>query len=361
MRHKKGQEVTMSPLNRTAAPAAAAAAAATTTTTNTDRAAVPPAHGRTRALAGKVPRALPALALLAASATACTGTSHEMRPAALGTASSSEAMEAVMDRPGPIRVETITAADWAVTRAGLINLDHPTAKAAGLKDGDEPISIFVHVLHHPTRGTFLVDSGVSRLVATDPAAAGIGVLVRHYLGADKLRLRTDTATLAARAEAPIAGVFLTHVHLDHVMGVRDLPAGTPLYTGPGEDGRAFMNMFTRGSINALLAGHDAIATWRFAADPSGRFAGVVDVFGDGSLFAISVPGHTAGSTAYLARTPDGPVLMTGDASHTRWGWDHDVEPGSFSADRPRSAGSLHALRALVARHPSTSVRLGHQP
>jgi glyoxylase-like metal-dependent hydrolase (beta-lactamase superfamily II) len=344
----EGQEVTMNPIKH---PAAARTTAA--------RLAVPPAAVRPspRALAGL--RALPAVALLAASATACTATSHAMRPTALGTASSGAAMEAVMDRPGPIRVDTIDAADWAVTRAGLINLDHPTAKAAGLKDGDEPISVFVHVLHHPTRGTFLVDSGISRLVVTDPAAAGIGPIIRSFLHVEKLKVRTDTAALAARE--PIAGVFLTHVHLDHVMGVRDLPAATPVYTGPGEDERGFMHMFTRGSINGLLDGHDAIGTWRFAADPSGRFAGVVDVFGDGSLFAISVPGHSAGSTAYLARTPDGPVLMTGDASHTRWGWEHDVEPGNFSSDQPRSAISLRTLRALVARHPSTSVRLGHQP
>ena len=96
------------------------------------------------------------------------------------------------------------------------------------------------------------------------------------------------------------------------------------------------------------------------ADPSGRFAGVLDLFGDGSLFAILVPGHTAGSVAYLARTPRGPVLFTGDTSHTRWGWEHDVEPGEFTADRPKNAESLKRLRALVAEHPAIDVRLGHQ-
>jgi len=34
------------------------------------------------------------------------------------------------------------------------------------------------------------------------------------------------------------------------------------------------------------------------ADPSGLFAGVLDVFGDGSFWALWVPGHTPGSTAY---------------------------------------------------------------
>jgi glyoxylase-like metal-dependent hydrolase (beta-lactamase superfamily II) len=87
---------------------------------------------------------------------------------------------------------------------------------------------------------------------------------------------------------------------------------------------------------------------------------VVDVFGDGTVWALWVPGHTLGSTAYLVRTPKGPVLLTGDACHTRWGWEHDVEPGTFSSDLPRSAESLARLRRLAAEHPAIDVRLGHQ-
>jgi glyoxylase-like metal-dependent hydrolase (beta-lactamase superfamily II) len=86
----------------------------------------------------------------------------------------------------------------------------------------------------------------------------------------------------------------------------------------------------------------------------------VDIFGDGSAFAISVPGHTPGSTAYVLRTPNGPVLLTGDTSHTRWGWDHGVEPGSYTADQPTNLKSLQFLKDLVGRHPTMEVRLGHQ-
>lgn len=78
------------------------------------------------------------------------------------------------------------------------------------------------------------------------------------------------------------------------------------------------------------------------------------------MWALHVPGHSPGSTAYLARTPKGPVLFTGDACHTEFGWQHGVEPGTFSLDQPRSEISLLALEALKARHPNIDVRLGHQ-
>jgi glyoxylase-like metal-dependent hydrolase (beta-lactamase superfamily II) len=270
-------------------------------------------------------------------------------------------MEALLDQPGPVEVETVVGTDWAVTRAGLINLDDPKAKAAHLTDGDEPVQIFTHVLHHPTRGTFLVDTGVTRALVEDPANAGVGWLVRKFMHTEKMKLGTDTATLLAREPRPLAGVLLTHLHLDHVSGMRDVPRGTPIFAGPGETrDRDFLFLFSRGTIDAELEGQDAIQEWRFAPDASGRFAGVVDVFGDGTVFAISSPGHTPGSTAYVVRTPRGPVLLTGDACHTRWGWEHDVEPGSFSSDRPRSRASLEALRSLAARHPGLEVRFGHQ-
>jgi glyoxylase-like metal-dependent hydrolase (beta-lactamase superfamily II) len=105
-----------------------------------------------------------------------------------------------------------------------------------------------------------------------------------------------------------------------------------------------------------------LQSWNFAAAENGSAPEltVVDVFGDGSVFALSVPGHTRGSVAFLVRTTHGPVLLTGDTSHTRWGWEHDVEPGSASADRSRNRISLLELEALVARHPQVQVRLGHQ-
>jgi N-acyl homoserine lactone hydrolase len=306
--------------------------------------------------------AFPSVLAVAVMATSvgCTASSHATRPAAIGVASSGAAMEALIDRPGPVEVETVVGADWAVSRAGLINLDAPAAKAAHLTDGDEPIQIFVHVLRHPTRGTFLVDTGVTRQLVEDPSQAGVSWVVKKAMHIEKLKLRTDTATLLGR-EPPLAGVLLTHLHLDHVSGMRDVPHGTPIYSGPGETtDRAFQNLFAQGTIDKMLEGQEPIGALPFNADPSGSFAGVSDLFGDGTVFAILVPGHTVGSVAYLVRTPKGPVLLTGDTCHTRWGWDHGVEPGSFSSDRAANAVSLANLRALVARHPGIDVRLGHQ-
>ena len=102
--------------------------------------------------------------VLAPALAACAASSHDVAPAALGTPRATADLEALLSIPGPVEVETVVAADWAVERSGLINLDHPTAKAAHLEDGDEPIQIYMHALRHPKFGLFLVDTGVEAAV-----------------------------------------------------------------------------------------------------------------------------------------------------------------------------------------------------
>jgi len=316
-------------------------------------------------------------AILATGAVGCASSCHAVVPVSLGTPSSQPRMEALMDLPGPVEVETVVGADWAITRAGLIDLDAPAAKAAGLQDGDEPIQILVHVVRHPTRGVYLIDTGAVTNLDRDPAGAGVSWLLRKFMNIDKLHVRNGTAAVVARQKAPIAGVFMTHLHLDHVSGLGELPAETPIYVGPGEaDGRKLMHLFSHGTVDRMIGERGPLQELSFGpttgttAPDATRAAGgggvpaddlaTLDLFGDGSLFAVLVPGHTTGSLAFVARTSRGPVLLTGDASHTRWGWDHDVGPGTFSEDRAGSAASFAALRRLAKRHPAMDVRVGHQ-
>jgi len=291
----------------------------------------------------------------------CVASGHPVAKASLGTASSGARLDAALATPGPVEVETIAAAEWKVPRSGLINLDHPRAQAAGLVDGDEPVTIYFHALRHPTRGLFIVDSGVERALSTDPERSAVRGIVRSAAGVDSIDVKVDLASWLARQPEPLAGGFLTHLPLDHVLGLPDVPRGTPIFVGSGETRAGnVLNAFTRPTTDRALDGHVAVQEWQFERDPSGRFAGVLDVLGDGSIFALHVPGHTPGSTAFVVRTPRGPVLLTGDACHTKFGWEHGVEPGTFSSDQPVSRRSLDSLELLARRHPALDVRLGHQ-
>ncbi|SEU08089.1 MBL fold metallo-hydrolase [Stigmatella erecta] len=290
--------------------------------------------------------------------TGCATSSHDTQKSSLGTPRPFSALEAVIDAPGTVTVETIASSDWEADRGGLINLQHPRAQAAGLTAGPEPVQVYFHVLKHPTQGTFLIETGVERAMRDAPTQAAFGAMADSLKGMKFNMPLGDW--LAQQKEAP-RGVFLTHLHFDHISGMADVPAKTAVYMGPGELASIeHADAVVREGTQRALQGKGSLQEWAYEADAAGRFAGVVDVFGDGSVWALWVPGHTPGSTAYLVRTPQGPVLFTGDACHTRWGWEHDVEPGTFSEDIARSAGSLAQLRRLVAEHPAVDVRFGHQ-
>jgi glyoxylase-like metal-dependent hydrolase (beta-lactamase superfamily II) len=298
---------------------------------------------------------------LGLAAAGCRPTSHGAVAASIGVARPGATLEELVDVPGPVIVDTVVGGEWEVPRSGLINLDDPQAKKAGLVDGPEPIVIALHAIRHPTAGLYIVDTGVERALREDPDHAALHGFVAHYMGVEKIHVVTDTASWIAAQREPVRGVFLTHLHADHISGMRDVPNTAAVYTGPGEAAETHLtNVLVRPITDAALDGKGDLREWSFANDPGGAFEGVVDIFGDGTVWALRVPGHTEGSTAYLARTPSGPVLLTGDASHTLWGWDHGVEPGTFSSDKPRSRASLDRLRAFVARHPSIEVRVGHQ-
>ncbi|MFT7090302.1 MAG: glyoxylase-like metal-dependent hydrolase (beta-lactamase superfamily II), partial [Candidatus Azotimanducaceae bacterium] len=191
-----------------------------------------------------------------------------------------------LKQPGVIEFEKYATADWAVNLSGLVNLEHPKAQAAGLEDRLEQIQIFTYSLAHPTQGTYLVDSGLSQRFLDIDNNSDVSMLVKLAMGVDTLKVHLTTDTLNDQL-AGVDGVFLTHIHLDHIMGLTDLSSDVPVYIGPGDAAaKDPMNVFTKGTTDRLMAKVEALLEWQYTE------TGIIDVFGDGSLWAIHSPGHT---------------------------------------------------------------------
>lgn len=285
---------------------------------------------------------------------ACTATNTPTQASKLGKAASMDDMLKVIDQSGPIVFQKHIAANWHVPLSGLLNLDHPKVIAAGIKDREQDIQLFVYTLTHPEFGTFIVDSGVSTRFTRAEGNPDISFLVNKAMNISDLEVLLTTKQLSEDI-GDIAGVLLTHIHMDHIMGLTDLDSDVPVYIGPsGATHSTITHAVTQGTTDRLLANTSALNEWQFSDE------GVIDVFSDGSLWAIYSPGHTPGSTAYLARTTNGAELMLGDAAHTRWGWDNGVEPGVYSEDGPLSVISLSKLLKISEQNPNLNVHPGHQ-
>ncbi|MEM9453092.1 MAG: MBL fold metallo-hydrolase [Myxococcota bacterium] len=295
------------------------------------------------------------------TAGACRVSSHPTEPYEPPPAARVPAnWEAVLAAPVEVEVQTVVSARWEAARKGLVNLRHPTAREAKLKNEPVPIVLPVGVIQHPEAGDFIVGTGVDTALAQGARDGAIRGLMRAAI--KTIEPLESLADIVARYELSVQGVLLTHTHFDHVLGLPDLPPETPIYVGPGElrDRRKF-NGLQRRTTKQLLDGRDPIREIdldrSIALDP---FDAVVDLLGDGSIWGIVCEGHTKGSMAWLVNAAEGPALFVGDTSHTRWGWEHGVEPGKFTGDQKLNAQSLAQLRAFVRRYPQTKVYLGHE-
>lgn len=260
----------------------------------------------------------------------------------------------VFAHPSGATVRTIGTGKVWVPRSGVLNLDRPAAK--DLPDDDVWVDVFVHWVHHPVQGDWLIDTGLDRSFRTGADGNIHGLLVRRYIRASMQDQGQDVEARIAKLGIKPAGVFFTHLHGDHTAGTPALSKAIRYVVGKGD---AYVNYWLLYQGDHL-AGVPYLEEINFKGAPVIPPLGpVVDLFGDGSLWAISTPGHSKGHVSYLVNGAKGPVLLTGDASHTRWGFEHDVEPG-WATDRDEALRSLEMLRAFAAAYPQVKVVFGHE-
>ncbi len=112
------------------------------------------------------------------------------------------------------------------------------------------------------------------------------------------------------------------------------------------------------------AAPDLLKPWLKDGSPVEPVVGDKDVYGDGSVVMLSMPGHTPGSYAllvHLAKT--GPVLLSGDIVHFEEQFKNDGVP-PFNTDRSQSLASMDRLHhmaktlnaILVVQHDAEDVK-----
>jgi N-acyl homoserine lactone hydrolase len=263
----------------------------------------------------------------------------------------------VFAQPGVVEHIPVVSARADGIRQGLIDLDDPLAKAAGLEPGKVPIVIVTHVLRHPTYGDVIVDTGVA--VDDDGKLDGPTALLRKAFPVEVVE---PLATTVTRLDLKLKAAYLTHSHPDHILGIPDLDPAVPVVVGPDEMSlRRPDYALLRRSYRRVTEGHTPLRELDFSkAVAIGTVPKAVDLWGDGSLWAFHAPGHTPGSLVFLANTTTGPALLLGDTSHTRWGWDNGVPPGSYTDDGDGNRQALVWLRALANELPNVKVYVGHE-
>ncbi|MEU0501341.1 MBL fold metallo-hydrolase [Nocardia sp. NPDC005998] len=216
-------------------------------------------------------------------------------------------------------------------------------------------SLTSFVVQHP-EATFLVDPSFC-LDAEHRAIAQLPSILRVAVRPPVDTIATVTA-LNSESQLPAPDFALpTHAHWDHVCGLLDLP-GLPVHLHSDEH-----RWITGGAVAPVGGVRDSLRDRpleQFDLDgpPVLTFTRSRDLFGDGSVVLVDLPGHTPGSIGILCHTESGWVLLAGDAA-----WHHlqieDIRqkssyPGLFAdVDRDATFKTLHRLH--LVRHTVTIV------
>jgi len=223
------------------------------------------------------------------------------------------------------------------------------------------LRVFAHLIRHPRFGDVLVDSGLDDTFAHDPygnVSRPSRWIIDTFLHAPYTQEPgTDVMAQLARLDAHPRSVFFTHLHMDHTAGIPALSAAEPslsLVTGPHE-ADDFSGWFGFGHVRSDERWTELDFEGARDMAPLGP---AIDVFGDGSFWAVSTPGHSIGHVSFVVNAIDGPVLLTGDATHFNWAFEHDVGPSG--TDEAQAQASLDRLRAFAAAYPSVRVHTGHE-
>jgi glyoxylase-like metal-dependent hydrolase (beta-lactamase superfamily II) len=104
---------------------------------------------------------------------------------------------------------------------------------------------------------------------------------------------------------------------------------------------------------------DSLKGWRGQAKPVTLVTADTDVFGDGSVMALHLPGHTPDHLGLLVRLKSGPVLLTGDLYHSTIAREKRAVPG-FNTSKEQTLQSMDRFEKL-AKDTRARVVIQHEP
>lgn len=244
---------------------------------------------------------------------------------------------------------------WALDH-GSLTYDAGLVVIGGSGVSEHPITSYL--IKHD-RGLVLFDTGLDP-EAADRQVAEYGELASAFDMRFSAENRVDRQIEKMGFSVDqVTHVIVSHAHFDHTGGLKLFP-NAKLYMGLDDLRFVF---WPDGGAAGSCRWPDIEATRDFRWNP---VVGDYDLFGDGSIVMISLPGHTPGSSGLIVRLPHETLILTGDAVHLRanieWtmpmGGDHDTAAATNSIRRLQQLRDAHDAKIWIAHDPEDWVAFG---
>jgi nucleoside-diphosphate-sugar epimerase/glyoxylase-like metal-dependent hydrolase (beta-lactamase superfamily II) len=225
----------------------------------------------------------------------------------------------------------------------------------------------VACLDHPDEGVVLFDTGYSTRFL---AAGGLGAAAYRTVTPVQITEEENAVEqLRARGVNPedVRWIVLSHFDPDHYGGLRDFPRARIVVAAEAwAAARQRPGLALRGVrlIPELIPGDLSARLQVVTTGELTQHEGTLDLFGDGAVRLVSLPGHSPGQIGAFVHgdgTPD--VLLAADACWTTRGI--DTEQHSLhrwlAVDRAAQDRTYRWLKSLRREHPDLCIVPTHCP
>lgn len=227
----------------------------------------------------------------------------------------------------------------------------------------------VAVIEHPTEGVTLFDTGYSSrfFEVTRKLPNRIYATVTPVNIDESQTARAQLERTGIRA-SDVRRIVISHFHADHAGAIGDFPTAEYVYHQDALSSLTRLSAFGRLKAGFLreLVPDDIESRSLLVSDASlhafdkrSPLGSGFDLYGDGSVVLVDLPGHAPGHVGLFVQAEDQPRLLISDACWLAKGFRENILPHPVTRlithDAPTYARTLAELHRLHVERPELSV------